>query len=50
MISHLLSTIPYRDVPEPSLMLPKRPKSTGYERTPIESQTFVPDYAATLVK
>jgi len=50
MISHLLSTIPYRDVPEPSLKLPKRPKSTGYERTPIDAQTFVPDHAATLVK
>jgi polyphosphate kinase 2 len=50
MIAHLLSTIPYRDVPEPSLKLPRRPKSTGYERTPIEAQTFVPDHAATLVK
>jgi len=49
MIAHLLSTIPYRDVPEPSLKLPKRPKSTGYERTPIDAQTFVPDHAAGLV-
>jgi polyphosphate kinase len=48
-IAHLLSTIPYRDVPEPSLTLPKRPKSTGYERTPRDAQTFVPDFAATLV-
>jgi len=50
MMAHLLSTIPYRDVPEPSLKLPRRPKSTGYERTPIDMQTFVPDHAATLVK
>ena len=49
MISHLLSTIPYHDVPEPKLKLPKRPKSTGYERTPRDAQTFVPDFAATLV-
>jgi polyphosphate kinase 2 len=49
MIAHLLSTIPYHDVPEPSLKLPRRPKSTGYERTPRESQTFVPDYAQALV-
>jgi polyphosphate kinase len=48
MIAHLLSTIPYHDVPEPKLKLPKRPRSTGYERTPMEQQTFVPDYAATL--
>jgi hypothetical protein len=50
MIAHLLSTIPYRDVPEPSLKLPKRPKSTGYVRTPIDALTVVPDHAATLVK
>src|SRR6202042_3657027 len=50
MIAHLLSTIPYRDVAEPSLKLPRRPKSTGYERTPRDAQTFVPDHAATLVR
>jgi len=35
-------------VPEPKLKLPKRPASTGYVRTPWESQTLVPDHAATL--
>jgi len=48
MISHLLSTVPYRDVPEPKLTLPHRPASTGYVRTPMEMQTFVPDHAASL--
>jgi polyphosphate kinase 2 len=48
MIAHLLSTIPYHDVPEPTLKLPKRPASTGYIRTPMERQTFVPDHAAAL--
>ena len=48
MIAHLLSTIPYRDVPEPKLKLPPRPASTGYVRTPIDMQTFVPDHAAAL--
>ena len=48
MIAHLLSTIPYHDVPEPKLKLPKRPASTGYIRTPMERQTFVPDHAAQL--
>ena len=33
MIAHLLSTIPYHDVPEPKLKLPHRPASTGYVRT-----------------
>ena len=49
MIAHLLSTIPYHDVPEPKLKLPRRPASTGYVRTPLEMQTFVPDHAAALL-
>jgi polyphosphate kinase len=48
MIAHLLSTVPYRDVPEPKLKLPRRPGSTGYVRTPWEMQTFVADHAASL--
>jgi len=48
MIAHLLSTIPYHDVPEPKLTLPKRPSSTGYVRTPRGLQTFVPDHATML--
>jgi polyphosphate kinase 2 len=47
-ISHLLSTVPYHDVPEPKLKLPHRPASTGYVRTPRDAQTFVPDEAAAL--
>jgi polyphosphate kinase 2 len=49
MIAHLLSTVPYHDVPEPTLKLPERPSGTGYVRPPRELQTFVPDHAATLV-
>jgi polyphosphate kinase len=48
MIAHLLSTIPYHDVPEPALKLPRRPRSTGYVRPPLDTQTFVPDHAASL--
>jgi polyphosphate kinase 2 len=48
MIAHLLSTIPYHDVAEPALTLPKRPLSTGYVRTPRDMQTFVPDHAGAL--
>jgi hypothetical protein len=49
MIAHLLSTIPYHDVPEPKLKLPRRPASTGYVRTPLDMQTFVPDHAGALL-
>jgi polyphosphate kinase 2 len=48
MIAHLLSTVPYREVREPSLKLPPRPPSSGYVRTPREMQTYVPDHAASL--
>jgi hypothetical protein len=49
MISHLLSTLPYTEVPRPVIELPKRPKPKGYERPPKEETTYVPDYAATLL-
>jgi polyphosphate kinase len=48
MIAHLLSTIAYHDVPEPTLKLPPMPPSSGYVRTPREMQTYVPDHAASL--
>ena len=48
MMSHLLSTIPYADTPPPALKLPPRPKSKGYERTPREHATYVPDHCAEL--
>jgi polyphosphate kinase 2 len=48
MIAHLLSTVSYHDVQRLPLELPPRPKSTGYVRAPRDSQTFVPDYAASL--
>ncbi|MFE9773368.1 polyphosphate kinase 2 [Streptomyces sp. NPDC005931] len=43
MISHLLESVPYRDVLPPVLELPERPESTGYERTPRDLQNYVPD-------
>ncbi|MZE78382.1 polyphosphate kinase 2 [Streptomyces xinghaiensis] len=48
MIAHLLSTIPYEEVPRPELSLPPRPSATGYERPPRDTQTWVPDHAASL--
>jgi polyphosphate kinase 2 len=48
MIAHLLSTVPYHKVKEPTLKLPKRPAGEGYVRPPRELQTFVPDHAGSL--
>ncbi|MEV0976154.1 polyphosphate kinase 2 [Streptomyces sp. NPDC049915] len=48
MIAHLLDSVPYHGVPEPSIELPERPSSTGYERPPRDLQTYVPDHAARL--
>ena len=50
MISHLLSTIPYTDVPHEKVVLPDRPAaSNGYERPPRELSTYVPDHVAALL-
>ncbi len=48
MMAHLLSSVPYHDVQRRPLELPPRPKSSGYIRAPRDSQTFVPDHAASL--
>ncbi|MEV0371257.1 polyphosphate kinase 2 [Streptomyces sp. NPDC050636] len=50
MIAHLLSTVPYYEVPAPALDLPPRPPSTGYQRPPRDLQSYVPDHAAGLRK
>jgi polyphosphate kinase len=49
MMAHLISTVPYHDVQRRPLHLPPRPKSTGYVRAPLESQTFVADHVASLL-
>ncbi|MER6573321.1 polyphosphate kinase 2 [Streptomyces sp. NPDC001093] len=48
MMAHLLSSVPYHEVPPPVLELPERPPSSGYERPPRDLQTYVPDHAAHL--
>ena len=42
-IAHLLSMIPYEEVPWEEVELPERQDRTGYVRPPIEDQTFVPE-------
>ena len=48
MIHHLLSTVDYRQVQRLPLDLPSRPPSTGYVRPPRDTQSYVPDHAATM--
>ncbi len=50
MISHLLSTIDYEDVPLPHVELPKHPVDTGnYRRPPRSLSKYVPDHVAYLL-
>ncbi|GAA0411361.1 polyphosphate kinase 2 [Acrocarpospora corrugata] len=48
MISHLLSSIPYREVRRARLEIPERPAATGYRRPPRSPESYVPDVAAGL--
>ncbi len=50
MISHLLSTLPYEEVPLPAVELPKRlAPATNYVRPPRELSKYVPDHVAALI-
>jgi len=50
MIAHLLSSIPYAEVPAPDVELPRRLTETSdYQRPPREEYTYVPDHASTLL-
>jgi len=49
MMAHLLSTIPYVEVPRPAIEIPPRPPAKGYERPPREHTTYVPDHVAGLL-
>lgn len=42
-MSHLLSMVPYTDLTPPPIELEARPPQSGYERPPMEDQTFVPE-------
>jgi polyphosphate kinase len=42
-INHLLSLVPYEDIPPEPIELPPRQKEVGYVRPPIEDQNFVPE-------
>lgn len=42
-IAHLLSQVPYQDLSELDVELPKRKESTGYQRKPIPLDNIVPE-------
>jgi polyphosphate kinase 2 len=42
-IQHLLSMIPYQELPEERIELPERQDDVGYVRPPMTYQTFVPE-------
>jgi len=42
-INHLLSMIPYQELPHEKIVLPPRRKPDGHVRPPITDQTFVPE-------
>ena len=49
-ISHLLTSIPYRELKHEKLTLPKRQENSDYVRPPIDSQRYVPDVASELAR
>jgi len=42
-INHLLSLIPYEDIPPEEIVMPPRQREVGYVRPPIEDQNFIPE-------
>ena len=48
-IAHLLTRIPYAEVPHQKPMLPSRVHHPDYHREPIPAEMYVPDHYATLM-
>lgn len=48
-IAHLLSKIPYQDLPDPAIKLPRRQRDDGYVRPPRDLYTYVPDHAGEML-
>ncbi len=48
VIAHLLDSISYHDVKQPTIVIPKRPERQEAERPPKSTQRFVPDAAGQL--
>jgi polyphosphate kinase 2 (PPK2 family) len=41
-IAHLLTQIPYEDVPKPEVVLPERVRHSDYTRHPVPAEMYVP--------
>jgi len=41
-IAHLLTQIPYQDVPKPAVVLPERVRHADYTRHPVPAEMYVP--------
>ncbi|GAA2804205.1 polyphosphate kinase 2 [Saccharopolyspora taberi] len=50
MIAHLLSTVPYHEVPRPVFDLPSAPRSDDYAQPPRGHHHYVPDHAASCAR
>lgn len=42
-IHHLLSQVPYQEVPHPTIVLPERERREDYARRPVPQEIFVPE-------
>ncbi|KJF42409.1 polyphosphate kinase 2 [Draconibacterium sediminis] len=42
-IHHLLSSIPYKELDQPEIVLPERQERKGYIRPPLDEMTYVPE-------
>ena len=42
-IAHLLTQIPYENVPKPEIILPERMRNADYHRTPVPLEMYVPE-------
>jgi hypothetical protein len=42
-IAHLLSQIPYEDVPKEEIVLPERVRHEDYQRIPVPPELYVPE-------
>jgi polyphosphate kinase 2 len=49
-ITHLLSQIPYKYIPQEKLKLPPRQSSKKYKRPPIDSQKWIPNVVEKMMK
>ncbi len=50
VISHILSQIPYEDIPHAEFILPEKQKDEGYTRPPMQKLKYIPDIAGNMAK